>query len=82
LILCYNPPCDYVIYTVVVMIYNKRNDALCCISTREFYFSKDKAAPTTWEIAMVFLKKYSNCMEQIIFNVFKDSDCNIYEKNS
>ena len=54
--------------------------AFCCISTGEFHFPNDKAAAITVETVTAFLEKYSDCMERIIFNVFKDSDFNIYEK--
>lgn len=54
--------------------------AFCCISTGEFHFPNDKAAAIAVETVTAFLEKYSDCMERIIFNVFKDSDFNIYEK--
>ena len=54
--------------------------AFCCISTGEFHSPNDKAAAITVETVTAFLEKYSDCMERIIFNVFKDSDFNIYEK--
>lgn len=54
--------------------------AFCCISTGEFHFPNDKAAEIAWKAVTAFLDRYSDCMERIIFNVFKDSDRIIYEK--
>ncbi len=54
--------------------------AFCCISTGEFHFPNDKAAEIAWKAVTAFLDKQGDCMERIIFNVFKDSDWNIYEK--
>ena len=54
--------------------------AFCCISTGEFHFPNDKAAEIAWKTVTAFLEKQGECMERIIFNVFKDSDWNIYEK--
>lgn len=54
--------------------------AFCCISTGEFHFPNDKAAEIAWKTVTAFLEKHGDCMERIIFNVFKDSDKNIYEK--
>lgn len=54
--------------------------AFCCISTGEFHFPNDKAAEIACKTVLDFLEKYGDCMERIIFNVFKDSDRNIYEK--
>lgn len=54
--------------------------AFCCISTGVFMFPQDKAA----EIAVSTVKKWrdehsDSCIKKIIFNVFKDSDLNIYK---
>ena len=54
--------------------------AFCCISTGEFHFPNNRAAEIAVKTITRFLEKYSDCMERIIFNVFKDSDQNIYEK--
>lgn len=56
-----------------------RTIAFCCISTGEFHFPNDKAAQIAIETAARFLDQYSGRMERIIFNVFKDSDLEIYE---
>ena len=53
--------------------------AFCCISTGEFHFPNDRAAEIAVETVTGFLEKHANCMERIIFNVFKDSDKYIYE---
>lgn len=54
--------------------------AFCCISTGEFHFPNDKAAEIAWETVSVFLEKHGDRMERIIFNVFKDSDLELYEE--
>lgn len=53
--------------------------AFCCISTGEFHFSNDKAA----EIAVRTVKEYrrqTSSRIEVIFNVFKDLDKEIYRK--
>ena len=57
-----------------------RSVAFCCISTGEFHFPNDKAAQIAWETVKGFLEKYGDRMERVVFNVFKDSDLNIYER--
>lgn len=58
---------------------NIKSVAFCCISTGEFHFPNDRAAEIAVETVTGFLKKNGNCMERIIFNVFKDNDLEIYE---
>ena len=53
--------------------------AFCCISTGEFHFPNERAAEIAVETVTRFLEKHADCMERIIFNVFKDSDKYIYE---
>lgn len=53
--------------------------AFCCISTGEFHFPNDRAAEIAVEMVSNFLEKYSGSMERIIFNVFKDSDLELYK---
>ena len=53
--------------------------AFCCISTGEFHFPNDEAAGIAMKTIVDFLKTNDN-MERIIFNVFKDSDREIYEE--
>lgn len=51
--------------------------AFCCISTGEFHFPNDLAA----EIALQTVKDYksqNNSSIEVIFNVFKDADYEIY----
>lgn len=53
--------------------------AFCCISTGVFMFPQGKAA----EIAVKTVREWLNghpdsCMKKVIFNVFKDSDMEIY----
>lgn len=55
--------------------------AFCCISTGEFHFPQQKAA----EIAVRTVNEYfrftsDTNIETVIFNVFKDSDLEIYRK--
>ena len=60
--------------------HNIKSVAFCCISTGEFHFPNDKAAEIAVKTVTSFLDKHSDCMERIIFNVFKDSDLVIYER--
>lgn len=53
--------------------------AFCCISTGEFHFPNDRAA----EIAVSTVREYigqPQCKMEVIFNVFKDSDYEIYRE--
>ena len=59
--------------------HNIKSVAFCCISTGEFHFPNDKAAEIAVKTVTDFLDKHSDCMERIIFNVFKDSDLELYE---
>ncbi|MCD8375549.1 MAG: protein-ADP-ribose hydrolase [Oscillospiraceae bacterium] len=52
--------------------------AFCCISTGEFHFPNDKAA----QVAVSTVKDYkeqTNSRIEVIFNVFKDVDLQIYQ---
>ncbi|MDE6750317.1 MAG: protein-ADP-ribose hydrolase [Lachnospiraceae bacterium] len=60
--------------------HNIKSVAFCCISTGEFHFPNDKAAEIAVKTVTNFLDKHSDCMERIIFNVFKDSDLSLYEE--
>lgn len=53
--------------------------AFCCISTGEFHFPNKEAAKIAWETVTDFLEIHGESMERVIFNVFKDSDREIYE---
>lgn len=52
--------------------------AFCCISTGEFHFPNKKAAEIAIETVREFLKAKDNI--EVIFNVFKDVDYEIYRK--
>lgn len=54
--------------------------AFCCISTGEFHFPNTEAAKIAWETVLNFLQTHDKAMERVIFNVFKDSDREIYEE--
>ncbi len=57
--------------------YSVKSIAFCCISTGEFHFPNDRAA----EIAVETVKEYQAQNQsdiQVIFNVFKDVDYQIY----
>ncbi len=60
--------------------HNIRSVAFCCISTGEFHFPHNQAAEIAVKTVTGILEKYDNCMERIVFNVFKDSDYKIYER--
>ena len=56
-----------------------RSVAFCCISTGEFHFPNERAA----EIAIRTVKDYRKHAQnkiEVIFNVFKETDLNIYRK--
>lgn len=59
--------------------YGLKSIAFCCISTGEFHFPNDRAA----EIAVQTIKEYKNQTHseiEVIFNVFKELDYNIYKE--
>lgn len=69
-------------YESVLMCAEKhqiRSVAFCCISTGEFHFPNDEAAEIAVRVVRQFLSKNNN-MERIIFNVFKDTDKELYER--
>ena len=53
--------------------------AFCCISTGEFHFPNDLAAEIAVRTVKEFLKKQTS-VKKVIFNVFKNLDKAIYEK--
>jgi len=56
-----------------------RSIAFCCISTGEFRFPNERAA----QIAIATVKEYrkqANSKIEVIFNVFKENDCQIYQR--
>lgn len=52
--------------------------AFCCISTGEFHFPNEKAAEIAVQTVLDYQKKNKNGLE-VIFNVFKDKDYEIYQ---
>lgn len=54
--------------------------AFCCISTGEFHFPNDEAAKIALDTVTGFLKEKGDLFERVVFNVFKDSDKEIYNK--
>ena len=57
-----------------------RSAAFCCISTGEFHFPNDEAAKIAVQTVTEFLRMHEGAFEKIIFNVFKDVDRELYEK--
>lgn len=57
---------------------NIKSIAFCCISTGEFHFPNEKAAEIAVRAVCEYLK--NSKIERVIFNVFKDSDREIYAK--
>lgn len=53
--------------------------AFCCISTGEFHFPNELGANIAVDTVKEFMKKQTS-VKRVIFNVFKDSDRNIYEQ--
>lgn len=53
--------------------------AFCCISTGEFHFPNEKAAQIAVKTVKEYLKKNPNGTK-VIFNVFKDTDYQIYRR--
>jgi len=60
--------------------HNIRSLAFCCISTGEFHFPNDEAVKIAVETVTDFLSEYTSNFDRIIFNVFKDMDRKLYEK--
>ena len=59
--------------------YKLNSVAFCCISTGEFHFPNDKAAKIAIETVGEY-KKLTNSKIKVIFNVFKNSDYEIYRE--
>ncbi len=59
--------------------YGLKSVAFCCISTGEFHFPKQKAAQIAVQTVLQFCKTNPNSPE-VIFNVFQDSDYQIYKR--
>ncbi len=56
-----------------------KNIAFCCISTGEFHFPNDTAAEIAIETVKDF-KRHSHSKIKVVFNVFKDTDYEIYRE--
>ena len=72
----FNLPAKYVLHTVGPII-GLHSIAFCCISTGVFRFPPELAAETAIGTVEEYLRKDS-CIQRVIFNVFKDSDLEIY----
>ena len=59
--------------------YELHSIAFCCISTGVFRFPPDRAAEIAVRTVKDFLQK-DTIIQRVIFNVFKDSDLEIYQK--
>lgn len=59
--------------------YSLQSIAFCCISTGEFRFPNEDAAQIAIDTVRTYLKE-TNSKIQVIFNVFKDIDYDIYDK--
>ena len=54
--------------------------ALCCISTGEFRFPNQLAAEIAVKTVSDFFVEHPECsIKQVVFNVFKDADREIYQ---
>ncbi len=59
--------------------YQLKSIAFCCISTGEFHFPNEKAAAIAIQTVQDYQRKNQNGLE-VVFNVFKDSDYQIYKQ--
>ena len=59
--------------------HNLQSIAFCCISTGVFSFPPDLAAEIAIRTVEEFLQKETG-IRRVIFNVFKDSDLEIYQR--
>lgn len=59
--------------------YGLSSIAFCCISTGEFHFPNELAAEIAIKTVMDY-KSHTNSKIEVIFNVFKELDYNIYKK--
>ena len=59
--------------------YSLKSIAFCCISTGEFRFPNELAARIAIDTVRTYLKE-TNSKIQVVFNVFKDIDYDIYDK--
>ena len=59
--------------------YSLQSIAFCCISTGEFRFPNEEVAQIAIDTVRTYLKE-TNSKIQVVFNVFKDIDYDIYNK--
>ncbi|MCI9080382.1 MAG: protein-ADP-ribose hydrolase [Lachnospiraceae bacterium] len=59
--------------------YQLKSIAFCCISTGEFHFPNEKAARIAVQTVKDYQKRNQNGLE-VVFNVFKDRDYEIYKQ--
>ncbi len=59
--------------------YRLKSIAFCCISMGEFHFPNEKAAGIAIKTVQDYQKEHQNSLE-VVFNVFKDSDYEIYKQ--
>lgn len=57
-----------------------RTVAFCCISTGEFHFPNEEAAEIAVKTVTRFLTEQERKLDRVIFNVFKEEDREIYER--
>ena len=58
--------------------YGLKSVAFCCISTGEFRFPNELAAKIAVQTVTAYMAQTKNRMK-VIFNVFKDTDYEIYQ---
>ncbi|HIT71260.1 MAG TPA: macro domain-containing protein [Candidatus Scatovivens faecipullorum] len=59
-----------------------RTIAFPCISTGEFRFPKEEASKIAIESVDRFLNENREYFDKVVFNVYKEEDYKIYERNS
>ena len=69
----------YVSCLELAAAYGLKSIAFCCISTGEFHFPNELAAKTAIQTVREWQQKNPDKIE-VIFNVFKDSDYEIYKR--
>ena len=57
-----------------------RSVAFCCISTGVFHFPNQRAAEIAVQTTKKWISEHDGAVDRIIFNVFKDTDRDIYER--
>ncbi|MBQ7713401.1 MAG: macro domain-containing protein, partial [Oscillospiraceae bacterium] len=57
-----------------------RSVAFCCISTGVFRFPNDRAARIAVRTVTDWLASHEGALERVIFNVFRDEDRRLYER--